>query len=157
MSIFKRVLEVISVLSLCLVLVACGGEPQKDPTPPPDPPDPELPVIEPKLSVIQARIFEPGCNYSQCHGPGQAEDALELAAGRSYEELVDKAANNPVARGEGRMLVVPGKPEESFLVMKLRGPLDSKYGAVMPRGTEGSKQNEYDAIVEWIRRGALND
>jgi hypothetical protein len=152
----KRLLGFTALVPLCL-LVACGGEPTKDPTPTPEDPEPQLPAIEPRLSVIQAKVLGPGCTLSQCHAAGQADEALELAEGRSYEELVNKAANNPAARSEGRILVVPGKPEESFLVMKLRSPLDSKYGVVMPRGSEGAKQNEYDAIVEWIRRGALND
>jgi hypothetical protein len=160
MSTSKRTLGVAPLFTLCLVLVACGGsEPTDDPTPPPPPPapPPQLPAIEPKLSVIQVQVFERGCNYSQCHGAGQSEEALELAAGKAYEELINKVSQNAAARAEGRLLVVPGKPEESFLVTKLRTPLDEKYGAVMPRGTEGAKQNEITAIVEWIRRGALND
>ncbi|HEX8701815.1 MAG TPA: hypothetical protein VF815_23510 [Myxococcaceae bacterium] len=158
MSISKRICGVIPVLPLCLVLMACGGDPEKEPTPPPEEPEPELPVIEPRLSVIQVQVFERGCNYSQCHAPGQAEEGLELGGGKTYEELINKVSYNAAARSEGRRLVVPGKPEESFLVMKLRGPLDPKYGALMPRGSsEGARQNEYDAIVEWIRRGALND
>lgn len=157
MSIFERTSRVTRLFSLCLLLLACGGEEPKDPTPPPEPEPPLLPAIEPKLSVIQVQIFEKGCNYSQCHAAGQSEQGLELAAGKAYGELVNKLSNNAAARSEGRLLVVPGKPEESFLVMKLRGPLDAKYGPVMPRGTEGARQNEYDAIVEWIRRGALND
>lgn len=158
MSIFERTPRVTLLFSLCLLLVACGGEePAKEPTPPVEPSPPLLPAIEPKLSVIQVQIFEKGCNYSQCHAAGQSEEALELAAGKSYGELVNKLSYNVAARSEGRILVVPGKPEESFLVTKLRGPLDAKYGAVMPRGGTGARQNEYDAIVEWIRRGALND
>jgi hypothetical protein len=158
MSILERTSRVTRLFSLCLLLAACGGEDSpKDPTPPPEPSPPLLPAIEPKLSVIQVQIFEKGCNYSQCHAAGQSEEALELAAGKSYVELVNKLSNNVAARSEGRILVVPGKPEESFLVTKLRGPLDPKYGTVMPRGSEGARQNEYDAIVEWVRRGALND
>ena len=158
MPIFQRPSRVTHLFSLCLLLVACGGEePAKDPTPPPEPSPPVRPAIEPKLSVIQVQIFEKGCNYSQCHAAGQSEEGLELAASKAYGELINKLSYNAAARSEGRLLVVPGKPEESFLVTKLRGPLDAKYGAVMPRGTEGAKQNEYNAIVEWIRRGALND
>jgi hypothetical protein len=157
MSITKRILGGTSLFSLCL-LVACGGEePAKEPPPTPEQPDPQLPVIEPRLSVIQAQIFERGCNFSQCHAAGQAEEGLDLGKEKAYDELVNKLSHNVAARSEGRILVVPGKPEESFMVMKLRGPLDPKYGVVMPRGSDGARQNEYDAIVEWIRRGALND
>jgi hypothetical protein len=160
MSTPNRNLGAAPLFTLCLLLAACGGEePEKNPTPAPQQPapQPQLPAIEPKLSVIQVQIFERGCNYSQCHGAGPSEEALELAAGKAYEELINKVAQNAAARSEGRKLVVPGKPEESFLVTKLRLPLDEKYGVVMPRGTGGVKQNEYNAIVEWIRRGALND
>jgi hypothetical protein len=160
MSISKRILGVVPLFPLCLLLVVCGGEePAKDPTPAPEEPGPppQLPVIEPRFSVIQDQIFNRGCNSSQCHAAGQSEEGLELAAGKSYEELVNKVAQNPAARSEGLKLVVPGRPEESFLVAKLRSPLDSRYGAVMPRGTQGARQNEYNAIVEWIRRGAPND
>jgi hypothetical protein len=158
MSISQRIRHVSVLCALCL-LMACGGkDPAEDPVLPPTPqPPPPLPAIEPRMSVIEAQILERTCVGSQCHSAGQSDDALELTGGRAYAELVNKPAFNAAARAEGRILVVPGKPDESFLVMKLKGPLDPRYGALMPRGTQGVKQNEYDAIVEWIRRGALND
>ncbi|MDY7228044.1 hypothetical protein [Hyalangium rubrum] len=158
MSIRLRIRGAASLFTLWALMVACGGEaPVEDPSPTPQPAPPQLPVIEPKLSVIQAKIFDKGCGFSQCHGTGQSLEALDLSTGKSYAALINTLSQNRAARSEGLKLVVPGKPEESFLVQKLRLPLDEKYGVVMPRGTEGAKQNELDAIVEWIRLGALND
>ena len=56
-------------------------------------------------------------------------------------------------------LVVPGNPDSSFLVYKLtKATGEVQYGALMPNNNTGQiPQNQIDAIIRWIKRGAPND
>lgn len=123
------------------LLGACGGEDS----------------LEPKLSVIEREVFAKSCAFSSCHDePGSA--GLVLRPGKAHGKLVNVRAWNPAAASERLRRVVSGKPERSFLVKKLQSGLDSKFGAVMPKGTDdGLDQPRLDAIIAWIARGAPND
>jgi hypothetical protein len=118
------------------------------------------PNLEPTLSSIQREIFNVSDSTGrlaciQCHTDnGRAPAAnLNLLEGRSYGQLVSRASGQKA----GATLVIPGDPDNSYLVHKLDGRSDI-VGQRMPRSngpflTEG----QISIIRRWIELGARND
>lgn len=111
-------------------------------------------TVEPvrsELADIQARVFTPTCaGFTACHDANAPAAALDLTDGRSHAALVDRMST--VA--PDRILVVPGDPEASFLVDKLRGTLAEGEGQLMPYGNMPLDDQAIEAIEEWIAAGA---
>jgi hypothetical protein len=118
------------------------------------------PNLEPTLSSIQREIFNVSDSSgrlacTQCHIPGgiAAGTGLILTEGSSYGNLVGRGSRLK----PGETLVIPGDPDQSYLVRKLEGGPDIN-GVRMPRGngpflTEGQML----VIRRWIQLGAPND
>lgn len=118
------------------------------------------PNLEPTLSSIQREIFNQTDSSgrlacTQCHTDnGRTPSAgLVLLEGRSYGALVGVAASGK----PGAVRVIPGDPDNSYLLHKLEGRSDI-VGQRMPRGngpflTEG----QISIIRRWIELGARND
>jgi hypothetical protein len=116
--------------------------------------------LRPTLSSIQAEIFDKaGASGSQactsCHtNAGRTPDGgLNLTAGASYGALVN------VSSGEkpGLMRVLPGNPDNSYLVHKLEGT-PAIVGVRMPlSGPPHLTDGEILVIRRWIALGAQND
>jgi hypothetical protein len=118
------------------------------------------PDLAPSLSAIQRTIFSAsdssnrlacvGCHSDQGRTPAAN---LNLVEGRSHAQLVGRASG---AR-PGATLVIPGDPDNSYLVKKLEGAADIT-GLRMPRNngpflTEGQML----VIRKWIQDGAANN
>jgi mono/diheme cytochrome c family protein len=82
-------------------------------------------------------IFEGAC--TDCHGPKKSNGGLRLDGGRVHEGGVSGKA------------VVPGKPDESYLVQRLLGQGDEDR---MPFGEPALPASEIDLIKKWIAQGA---
>src|SRR5262249_42419001 len=109
--------------------------------------------IPPRLSALQERIFTPSCTFSTCHSAQGHEGDLVLVAGRSFAQLVNAPAYQDAAAAAHLLRVVPGQPEQSFLVLKLRPHLPAAYGKQMPDASGLLDADARAAIEEWIRRG----
>lgn len=118
------------------------------------------PDLAPNFASIQRTIFNVSDSSGrlaciQCHsdqGRNAAGPGLVLLEGRSYQQLVGVAS---VGR-PGATRVIPGDPDNSYLVRKLEGR--DINGERMPRGngpflTEGQML----VIRQWIRDGAPNN
>jgi hypothetical protein len=117
------------------------------------------PNLEPTLSSIQTNIFNMsdssgrlaciGCHSDQGRNPA---GGLVLLEGRSYQQLVGRASTGKA--GETR--VIPGDPQNSYLVKKLEGR--DIVGDRMPRGS-GPFLTEGQMLVirKWIQDGAQNN
>jgi hypothetical protein len=138
-----------ALLAACVAVAGCD-EALKDLTGP-------TPQLEPTLSSIQREIFETTDSSGRtactnCHNAA-APAGLNLTAGASHANLVNVAARTkPTA-----IRVIPGDPENSYLVHKLEGRSDI-VGLRMPRNngpflTEGQML----VIKRWIALGARND
>ena len=91
-----------------------------------------------------------GCHTDQGRAPASN---LVLLEGRSYQQLVGRAGTGK----PGTTLVIPGDPDNSYLVKKLEGTSDI-VGLRMPRNngpflTEG----QMSVIRRWITEGAANN
>lgn len=112
---------------------------------------------EPRLSSLQEELFTPRCATGPCHSAETAAGELVLTPGRTHAMLVGRAARTEEARAEGRLLVVPGDPAQSFLLEKLDPALAPSFGVPMPWGEPALEQELRDVVAEWVRLGALDD
>lgn len=118
------------------------------------------PNLEPTLSSIQREIFNVSDSSGrlscvQCHtNVGRTPSAgLLLVDGQSFQSLVNQASRAK----PGAVFVVPGDPDNSYLIHKLDGS-SSIVGARMPRSAGPFlTAGQISIIRRWIQLGAKND
>lgn len=126
----------------------------------------DYPVLSDKFSAIQKQTLNKHC-LGACH-VGDIRDPvsqplalLSLQADSAYQQLLfNHPVYNQLAIDKHFIaLVVPYKPDSSFLVTKitLNAPEPDGFGDPMPSRNEHLPQNQIDAIISWINRGAPND
>jgi mono/diheme cytochrome c family protein len=94
-------------------------------------------------------IFNAAC--VSCHIHGRQIGGLDLAPERGYDDLVGAGSvQAPMLR------VDPGRPEESYLLHKLRGTHVEVggRGERMPMGGMPLSTSQIDLIETWIAQGA---
>jgi len=123
-------------------LAGCAGE--GGPIPPPTT---TLPGVD--LAQIQTEIFEESCALSGCHSAGSRQGNLDLSsAATSHAELVDV-----VSECAGKILVVPGDPDASYLLHKV-GDGPEPCGTLMPQLLPPLTAGQIQLIRDWIEDGA---
>jgi hypothetical protein len=135
----------LAVAVLLLSAAACSESPD-DVVGSSNPPDPTA-----TFSRVQREVFTPTCALAGCHTAASAKAGLILDAGRSYGSLV-----GVVSLETGYLRVMAGLPNDSYLVIKIRGDADI-VGSLMPPGSASLSTAQKQLVVDWIRRGALND
>lgn len=97
-----------------------------------------------------ASIFEKRCASWGCHaGPGAPKN-LDL----TLEFVLPSLINKPSSQKPEFLRVKPGDPENSYLVMKIKG--DPRIdGERMPRGSEPLAEAEIATIESWINQLAI--
>lgn len=111
-------------------------------------------------AIFRDIIVAKGCQgASLCHG-GQAGKLMMTTRAAAYDNLVGKAAmgmsaGRPSCVDSGLMRVVPGDPDNSLLMQKVRGT--HSCGDLMPPNPPMLAQAELDQIQMWIMLGAPND
>ena len=119
------------------------------------------PNLQPTFSSIQREIFDSTDSSgrracTQCHtdaGRRRPAGGMNLSPGAAYASLVGVASS----RKPGAIRVVPGDPQNSYLLQKLAGRLDI-VGLCMPRGGPPYlTQGQMLVIRRWIEMGAPND
>lgn len=147
-----RVFGAVTLLLSCLAVAACD-ESLSDLTGP-------TPNLQPTFSSIQTEIFETtdasgrqlctGCHTAAGRAPA---GGLNLTAAASYAALVGGAS----VTKPGEVRVIPGDPENSYLIHKLEGR-PGIVGLRMPR-TNGPFLTEGQMLVikRWIELGAPNN
>ena len=113
-------------------------------------------AVEPTLASIQQQLFTPGCALPSCHSSASRRGGLVLEAGSAYAQLVGVTAENDAAKAAGKLRVVPGHPEQSFLIDKL-SRLNPGEGSLMPYTGTMLPAAQVEAIRTWIRQGAARD
>ena len=140
------------VLSLALTSVACDERLSDIAGPTPN--------LQPTLSTIQREIFNASDSSgrlacTQCHtNVGRTPSAgLLLVDGQSFQSLVGQASRAKA----GAVFVVPGDPDNSYLIQKLEGAANI-VGVRMPRGAGPFlTAGQMSIIRRWIQLGAKND
>ena len=144
-----------SVAAIALLVVTSSGCDEKlsDITGP-------TPNLTPTFSSIQREIFNVtdssgrlaciGCHTDQGRTP---TGNLVLLEGRSYQQLVSRGSTGRA----GATLVIPGDPDNSYLVKKLEGATEIA-GQRMPRGNGPYLESgQMKVIRRWIEEGAANN
>jgi hypothetical protein len=116
------------------------------------------PNLEPTFSSIQQEIFSSGDSSGRpactnCHNAvGSRFNGLDLSPAVSYSNLV-----NVASRGKaGAVRVIPGDPENSYLIHKLEGR-STIAGVRMPLGGPYLETGQIQVIKRWIEIGAPNN
>ena len=101
------------------------------------------------LTAIQSQIFTPKC--AGCHGNAVQQAGLNLASGSTFSSLVNVKSSQTTMT-----LVVPGNPNDSYLIHKLEGRAGI-VGERMPKGGPFLTTDEVATITDWITAGALDN
>jgi mono/diheme cytochrome c family protein len=103
--------------------------------------------LRPTYASIQKSIFGPVC--TACHIGSAAPLGLALDANSAYDKLVNVQS---VQRTAFRR-VLPGKPDSSYLVLKVEGR-SGIGGQRMPLGQPPLSAEQIKTIRDWIAAGA---
>ena len=96
---------------------------------------------------VQTTVFDLSCATSGCHAGSASPD---LSAGRAYGNIVG------VPGTRGLPLVAPGRPDSSYLYLKLL-PEAAVAGDRMPPGGPYLEPEVLAMVRAWIERGAPRD
>ena len=119
------------------------------------------PDLEATFSSIQRNIFtttdsagRAACTNCHTTAGGRVPPAgMDLGSANAHAQLVNVASNAK----PGAVRVIPGDPENSYLIHKLEGRTDI-VGQRMPRGTGPFlTDGQIRVIKRWIELGALNN
>jgi hypothetical protein len=109
---------------------------------------PPVAGLAPTLDSIQVNVFSVNCAVSGCHGGAGAQQGLRLDPGFAYGNLVNVAS----PRDPNQIRVIPGDPNDSFIIHKLEGT--QTLGDRMPQGGPYLPQSTIDVVRQWIADGA---
>lgn len=103
------------------------------------------------FAAIQKDILEPRCARPNCHGQPRAAP-MSLTGDRAFDNLV-----RAKSRQTDMHLVEPFSPQESYLMLKLRGRAGDAGGrpTQMPLNRSPLSEDELERIASWIAEGAL--
>jgi hypothetical protein len=117
------------------------------------------PDLQPTFSSIQQNILQTAdrsgrAACTQCHAPGGTRTAtiLLLTPALAYAQLV----NAPALGKRGAIRVIPGDPENSYLIHKLEGR-PGIAGDRMPDTGPVLTDGQVQVIKRWIALGAPNN
>lgn len=115
--------------------------------------------IQPKLSELNNRYFKFSCVFGGCHETSSQEGGLDLEAAGMHARLVNVGANDEKAGPRGKVLVLPGDPDNSFFLQKLEGTMARDEGNLMPDGADEplDPNCRIAAVRQWILDGALDN
>lgn len=107
------------------------------------------------FASIEESVLVPRCASAACHGGNPPAAFPGLEAGTAYGAIFQVASQ----QASGVNLVEPFAPEESYLLLKLRGDAGTAGGiaTVMPLADAPLQPAELAAIEAWIANGAPND
>ena len=137
-----RLMRLWLLLTAALLWASCGGE---DSTVGPDG-EGEGTLTEASLAQV-SEVFAVSCVTSGCHSGG------EPAAGLSLEgDFAARIVGVASEQRSGFLLVDPGNPDESYLLLKVRGD-DEIISQRMPPGNPLPAE-QVEIIRAWIASGA---
>ncbi len=106
-------------------------------------------------SDLSARIFVPRCATAGCHGGNPPAVPPTFDADASWAALVGVTST----QAPSLRYVEPGRPDQSYLVAKLRGTAAAVGGSGnrMPPNDAPVSDEDIAQVEAWILNGALND
>lgn len=147
----KSFLSAAIIVALLASISGCGND---EPSAPTTTADTTITSSTSTFKLLQTELFAKSCAISGCHAGGTPTGGLSLESAVAWKNLVGMAPENVAAATEGLQRVMPGQPERSFLLMKLRGQLGPDHGARMPLGSAALDSGTLEFIRQWIAAGA---
>jgi hypothetical protein len=149
----KRSILIVGILALLLVLSGCkGGGSSSTQTSS----EAAKPAADPKPTAVAKfnedvqPIFTKKCAHPSCHGAAKSA-GMQLSQGEAYANIVGvKSTEDPQL-----YRIDPGKPDSSYMVLKLEGK--QKIGAQMPLTGGPLPQKDIQIIRSWVKDGAKNN
>ena len=113
---------------------------------------PDVVVANPSLANDVQPIFTARCATVSCHNFTTHQVALNLAAGYTYDNTVNKQS---VFRPSWKR-IVPFKADSSFLIKVLLPDSATQHPEItrMPLGRPPLTDNQIQTIVNWVANGA---
>jgi hypothetical protein len=114
----------------------------------------------PKLSTDVLPITKMRCALAGCHDPIKHEHSMDLStAATVYAGWVNKPTADHCRNNIAVTRVVPGKPENSFVVTLIEAPPGrcAEVRRMPPAPMPQLPQAEVQVIREWVAAGAKND
>lgn len=100
-------------------------------------------------SALAQQLFVPRCASASCHGGSPPPVSPQLDAAAGWGAMV-----NVQSQEDAMLLVKPGAPDESWLMVRLRGEGGRPS---MPLGDTPLDAAQLSAVEGWILNGAQND
>ncbi len=138
----KRSLLCLLIVLIAACFTACGED---------DATGPDY-SLEPTLATVSSNIFERSCDGPGCHFGGEDPAPLDLTNDAGLRaRLLGPAEVVPTMNH-----IVPGQPNESFLLLKVRGtqPDSGPDNLQMPLFEDQISADALDYLTEWISLGA---
>lgn len=110
------------------------------------PPELELPPCEPTVASLREHVFGLACEESTCHGRGTPAWELML----TEEPAIMGLVGEPAVSCRPWVLVVPGRPDESFLYRKV-ADREPPCGERMPWSPRILPPHALSCLREWIQ------
>jgi hypothetical protein len=143
-----RTLMIVLVLAAGLTAAACDEKLSKLAGPTPN--------LEPTFSSVQAQIFETtdsagrrACIVCHTNVGRNPSGGMNLTHDVAYDQIVNVAS----ARKPGAIRVIPGDPENSYVIHKVEG-LSDIVGVQMPLGGPYLTDGQILILKRWIAIGA---
>ena len=143
-------------LTFALTLLLVAGTACADFESPDDPTGglPDLLYDEPSFNGHVAPIFEARCATGGCHSPAAQQQGLVLEPSVAYDEIVGVTSQ----LGQGMLLVVPGEPDDSWLMRMISPDPAGRNGlSRMPLASTPLTENQIENIRRWIEQGAARN
>jgi mono/diheme cytochrome c family protein len=99
-----------------------------------------------ELQQQAAQIFQQNCTDAGCHSGAYPQMMMTL----TEEEFYNNIVNQPSLEKPSLLRVNPGKPDSSYLVMKILGIGDIE-GTRMPFARNPLSEKQIMTIVEWVK------
>ncbi|HEX4337408.1 MAG TPA: hypothetical protein VH062_15940 [Polyangiaceae bacterium] len=117
---------------------------------------PVVHTYAPTYAAIYDEVLKPSCAFEFCHGGSGLFMDLETKA-LGYSTLVNFKAAGVDCQSTGLFHVLPGKPEQSLLYLKITTPPCGKKMPLMYVTSGMLDPREIEQIRQWILRGAPDD
>ncbi len=138
-----------AALLMTLALMACEGKVS----------GPQVSTSGITTAELDRDIFLPSCAFGACHGSQKPAAMLDLSHGLCGAKMIHGAS----CLFPGKRLVVPGNPEQSFLIDKLTGlnlaphaetDCSTTGNVRMPLGGTVLSADDIQRVTTWIKAGA---
>jgi hypothetical protein len=147
---YSRLPTLVALAALVLSACDAGNGEGLDQTGRPIGEAPEGVALAATYDSIESNVFAVSCALSGCHSGPAPTGGLDLSPGQAYGNLVDQRSSQRPDLDR----VEPGRPQDSYLVRKLRGE-----GSVtrMPFQRDPLPDSTIGLIEAWISAGAPRD